>query len=590
MKLPRRFRSLTASVFLLLAWAAFALPARADGEMGVGCGPPAKGGWVKLAITIARPTLPDGTQVTETAIIELQITGPPDWTAELKAELFRTGLPSEFEGKIELSGEGREVWATGKKGWRVSSMSIFGDETNEPDATLSAVTPTDELGFCSLSGMASGLSASGAPGRFALNAGGHAVMVPTAPGMPAQVVEQQVFMQLLAQGATVRFATAADLALLGAVPHDGTALVIEGLDAAGLAQSLSDTGLTVDLAGLASPVLPAADPVATVPGTEPDGTFVAFGTGSIPPLPGGFFGPGSDPFFGTVCFAGEPLAPPVLGDASTVVQRHGGFLDPWAPPGSHVEIPIEILALNLVSCEPITVTYNGGTQPESWNVQVDLSVSHPSTGTLGATKTHPNGGTFSSTFFVQPRFVFTRVSDQHQVELEAGLPPLLFTAPDGHWVHAMNPALGALAFSDGSFVPGVEEVMPGDPLSQQLRRLHAHEASGAARHTVFPARLPGTAVPSAADGEFWVRCYPNPSNPGPRIVYAMPAPGALAIAIYNLRGERVRALVDRIVDAGAGSVIWDGRDDRGAQTASGIYLCRIEALGRAASTKVALMK
>ena len=155
---------------------------------------------------------------------------------------------------------------------------------------------------------------------------------------------------------------------------------------------------------------------------------------------------------------------------------------------------------------------------------------------------------------------------------------------------SLNPDLELIAFADGSFVPGVEEVVPGDPLSQQPRRLHAHEASGAAQHTGFPAQRQPTAVPAAPGGNFWVRSFPNPGNPSLRIAYAMPARGAIAIAIYDLRGERVRTLVGGVVDAGANSVVWDGRDDRGVRTASGIYLCRIEALGRSASTKLALLK
>ena len=259
MKFPRQFRTLAPRLLLLLAGTALALPAL-GAEMGVGCGAPGQGGWIRMSITIARPTLPDGTQVAGDETIEMQITAPRLDRLEDKAEIFRLSLPPEFEGKIKLSGEGTEVWATGLNGWRVASMSIFGDETNEPDANLSYVTPTDELALCSLSGVASGLNATGAPGRFALNAGGHAVMVPTAPGMPAQIVEQQVFSQLMAQGAVVRFASLADLGLLGAVPTDGSVLVIEGLDATGLAQQLSDTGLSVDVAGLASPPLPPADP------------------------------------------------------------------------------------------------------------------------------------------------------------------------------------------------------------------------------------------------------------------------------------------------------------------------------------------
>ena len=45
----------------------------------------------------------------------------------------------------------------------------------------------------------------------------------------------------------------------------------------------------------------------------------------------------------------------------------------WARPGGSTFVRIEILALNLVSSTPITVTYNGGQTPEQWDVRAVLS-------------------------------------------------------------------------------------------------------------------------------------------------------------------------------------------------------------------------
>lgn len=572
------------AALLVCTLAACALPSRAE-EMGVTCGPPAKGGWINLWIKISRPT-----GLTETINIELQITGPPVWTAELKAEFFRISLPDEFANKVVLSGEGRDVKATGLNGWRVSGMGIDNDETNEPDTILSAVTPTDELALCSLSGVASGQTAIGTPGSFALQIAGHSALVPTAPGLPAQLIEQQVMSQLQAQGVPAHFATPQEIALLAGVPQDGVLLAIPGPDAAGLAQDLRDSGLVLDLAGLVSPPLPEPDPAATIAGTDPDGSFLSFGSGSLQPIPGDFFYPGSEPFWGTVCLAGAPfLDADDLGDASTIIQRHGTGLQLSDPPGSVAEIPIEIIALHLVSCQPITVTDPGG-QTQLWDVRVGLSPLRPSLGSLTQTKSHANGGTFSSSFQVQPRFTFTRLSDQHTLTLEDGLPPLDFVAADGHWVHAVDPALGVITFGDGSFVPGVEELVPGDPLSQVSRRTHALETSGAARHTLFPARALPTAAPAATPAGLALRCYPNPGRPGTRIGYVMPAAGALQVAVYDLSGRRLRRLADGTAAAGAGGVAWDGRDDKGDHLPAGVYLCRIAALGQVATAKLVLLE
>ena len=92
---------------------------------------------------------------------------------------------------------------------------------------------------------------------------------------------------------------------------------------------------------------------------------ITFGGGStFPPLPADFFDPGSLPFDGLVRLQGAP------GLDAVILRRNAGglFPDPPAP----IDIPIEIIALNLVSVEPIVVTYSGGAT-EQWNVQVNLN-------------------------------------------------------------------------------------------------------------------------------------------------------------------------------------------------------------------------
>jgi hypothetical protein len=146
------------------------------------------------------------------------------------------------------------------------------------------------------------------------------------------------------------------------------------------------------------------------PGTDywmcPDANFVFGAGGCMPALPADFFGPGSDPFDGGVYCSGETPGPG--SDPDCIVERTSrGHVPPPYP--SSDTIDIEIVALNLVSVAPITVTYHGGMDPEQWDVTVDLSAISPPPGTLSATKTHCNGGTYSSTLPVQPRFTFVKL-------------------------------------------------------------------------------------------------------------------------------------------------------------------------------------
>ncbi|MFH1374613.1 MAG: hypothetical protein ABII79_12535 [bacterium] len=101
---------------------------------------------------------------------------------------------------------------------------------------------------------------------------------------------------------------------------------------------------------------------------------------TVTPLPAGFFGPGSDPFDGIIALQGSPLAtlpPDTLGPTDVIIRRlePAVLLDDII--GIADTIPIQLIALSLRGTEPITVTYNGGQDPEYWWVEVCLSSNIP---------------------------------------------------------------------------------------------------------------------------------------------------------------------------------------------------------------------
>jgi hypothetical protein len=75
--------------------------------------------------------------------------------------------------------------------------------------------------------------------------------------------------------------------------------------------------------------------------------------------------------------------------------------------------------------------------------------------------------------------------------------------------------------------------------------------------------------------------YPNPFNPQTTISYEVPTSAGkgapVSLSVYDLRGRKVRSLVEGVRKPGRHSVQWDGRDDRGAQLASGVYFYRLQA-------------
>jgi hypothetical protein len=84
--------------------------------------------------------------------------------------------------------------------------------------------------------------------------------------------------------------------------------------------------------------------------------------------------------------------------------------------------------------------------------------------------------------------------------------------------------------------------------------------------------------------------YPNPFNDRTVIRFRLEADGPVRLTVYNILGQRVRLLAGGHQRAGDHRIAWDGRDDRGAQAAGGLYLCHLETEGRAWTTKLVLLR
>ncbi len=103
----------------------------------------------------------------------------------------------------------------------------------------------------------------------------------------------------------------------------------------------------------------------------------------------------------------------------------------------------------------------------------------------------------------------------------------------------------------------------------------------------------GTVVddPDALPVRFALRQnVPNPFNPVTVVSYAVPERVHVLVEVYNVAGRRVRTLVDGEQDPGVFSAVWDGTDDFGRQTASGVYFCRMRSAGFDDAVKMVLLK
>jgi hypothetical protein len=98
--------------------------------------------------------------------------------------------------------------------------------------------------------------------------------------------------------------------------------------------------------------------------------------------------------------------------------------------------------------------------------------------------------------------------------------------------------------------------------------------------------------------------YPNPFNPETTIRFTVGVISTsphlksetsttnqqVQIHIYNIRGQRVRTLVDGVFAVGEYSVVWNGTDDIGKNVGSGVYFYKLSASGFQSVKRMVLLK
>jgi 1,4-alpha-glucan branching enzyme len=106
-----------------------------------------------------------------------------------------------------------------------------------------------------------------------------------------------------------------------------------------------------------------------------------------------------------------------------------------------------------------------------------------------------------------------------------------------------------------------------------------------------PSALVG--VPDAGGGPAGLRlapARPNPARGATSVTFGLPAAGHARLELYDVRGRRVRTLVDGARAAGEHVARWDGRDEAGAPAAAGVYFLRLEAGGATRRGRIALLR
>ena len=105
------------------------------------------------------------------------------------------------------------------------------------------------------------------------------------------------------------------------------------------------------------------------------------------------------------------------------------------------------------------------------------------------------------------------------------------------------------------------------------------------RHIVSENNFSVTPIVSSLKGN-----YPNPFNPSTTIHFDMAKEGDVLIEIYNIRGQKVKTLVDSKFGVGNHKIEWNGIDDNNRNLASGVYFYNFKTNGVNTTKRMVLMK
>jgi len=87
--------------------------------------------------------------------------------------------------------------------------------------------------------------------------------------------------------------------------------------------------------------------------------------------------------------------------------------------------------------------------------------------------------------------------------------------------------------------------------------------------------------------------YPNPFNPSTTISYNVETSGMVSLKIYDIMGRLVKTLINDYKSSGnqlGYNVVWDGKDNKGQQVSTGLYIYSLQTPGGNMTKKMVLMK
>ena len=83
--------------------------------------------------------------------------------------------------------------------------------------------------------------------------------------------------------------------------------------------------------------------------------------------------------------------------------------------------------------------------------------------------------------------------------------------------------------------------------------------------------------------------YPNPFNPLTRIEFSIQNDSYIELTIFNIKGQKIKTLIQSDLIKGKHSILWNGDDVSGNLVSSGIYYYILNVNGKDEAVKKCLL-
>ena len=88
----------------------------------------------------------------------------------------------------------------------------------------------------------------------------------------------------------------------------------------------------------------------------------------------------------------------------------------------------------------------------------------------------------------------------------------------------------------------------------------------------------------------FLKNYPNPFNPTTKIAFEIGESGKTKVEVFNVKGQKIRTLLNEKIEGGKHSVIWGGKDSNNRQVSSGMYFYKVSVNGNQKTSKMIMLK